>query len=210
MKKNGVMLISTAMAVVIGACGKEFNNTSKVDESAVHEIFEKFVNGDRSYLEEGWENNMFVPDFTGDEVFSYEYAFMDLDSDGTDELIIQMEDDPGAYNGVFHFDGKYIQCWCSDSVEMTCYFVPLNDGLMVEEYDYAGSISYQVFRYLSNGERETVTNLFCREEPLGQDETEKCPYYEINDKEVSKEEFYKELEQQITSKYLEKSAWTKA
>ena len=133
---------------------------------------------------------------------------MDLDKDGIDELLVQSVDDPGGYNAVFHYEDEEIVCWDSDSIEMTCFDYPLQDGLMVNEYDYGGSISYIVFQYLSTGDTETVKTLFIREysmygEPLDE------PIYKIDDVEVTKEEFEEALNTYINNMRLDKSAWIK-
>ncbi|SKB89412.1 hypothetical protein SAMN06296386_10856 [Lachnospiraceae bacterium] len=177
------------------------------DNAPEYIAYNKLLFGDMSLLDESKEQ-FFVPDFS-DGDFDYEYTFLDLDGDKADELIVQMENDPGGYNAVFHFENDHITCWFSDSVEMTCFDYPLQNGLMVEEYDYGGSISYHIFRYLSTGRSETVKTLYIREEPLNQDTSLATPIYEVDDKEVSKEAFEKELNESIIENRLDTTAWKK-
>ena len=91
-----------------------------------------------------------MPDFQ--QEMEYEYVYMDLDQDAQEELVVQMADNPGGYNGVFYFaDGRLI-CWNSDGTEMSGRDYPLQDGTMVRQYDWNGTQSYTLFHYQSDGE----------------------------------------------------------
>ena len=168
--------------------------------------FEKILDGDKSVLDESQESWP-VPDFKNDK-FTYEYLLMDLDGDGEEEMIIQMEDEPQGFVAVFHKKEDVLECWMMDNIEMTCFDYPLDNGLMVEEYDYGGSITYHTYHYDSNGEKEYLSEFFIREE-LGNDDTVKCPDYQIDNQEVTKEEFEEKLQEEVLSHTLERSAWTK-
>lgn len=132
---------------------------------------------------------------------------MDLDGDVSPELLVQIENDPGGYNGVFHFDGDRLQCWNSDAVEMTCRDYPLIDGTMVRQYDYGGTRSYTLFRYHPDGEREEIHSLFARDELVYENSELPCPYYSIDGTEVDKAEFEEELHTLVTAKILDRSCW---
>ena len=140
--------------------------------------YSSFLSGDRTLLKDAQLETMWIPDFWADP-FSYEYTYLDVDWDGEAELLVQMEDDPCGYNGVFHFDGERLQCWNSDAVEMTCRDYPLTDGTMVRQYDYGGTRSYTLFRYRSDGEREELHSLFARDELVYEDSPLPHPYHHL-------------------------------
>lgn len=175
------------------------------NESA-HKLYEQFLSGDMSVLKESSKERWYIPELTGKR--EYEYTLLDLDQDGIDELLVQSVDDPGGYNAVFHYEDEEIVCWDSDSMEMICYDYPLQDGLMVNEYDYGGSISYIVFQYLPTGETETVKTFFIREESMYGEPLDE-PTYKIDDVEVTKDEFEEILNSDINGKRLDRSAWIK-
>ena len=170
-------------------------------------VFAKFLAGDRTLLEKTQEEIWYIPDFL-DDTLKYEYAFLDLDEDNEVELLIQMVNDPSGYNGVFHVENGKIYCWNSDSSDMQCRDYPLRDGTMVRHYDYAGSSSYHIFWYDSDGEVHWYTRLFAREELIPEDSTEPCPYYEIDGMELSADEFELNLKVLVTDYLLEQNAWT--
>lgn len=169
--------------------------------------YSAFLSDDRSLLKDAQLETWWIPAFSADS-FSYEYTYLDVDGDGEAELLIQMEDDPCGYNGVFHFDGERLQCWNSDAVEMTCRDYPLTDGTMVRQYDYGGTRSYTLFRYRSDGEREELHSLFARDELVYEDSTLPCPYYETDGTEVDKAEFEARLDALVESNLLDRSSWT--
>jgi len=170
-------------------------------------VFAEFLAGDRTCLEETQEDAWFIPDFLDDSI-KYEYTYLDLDEDNVNELLIQAIDGPGCYNGVFHYEDGKIFCWNSDSVEMTCYDYPLRDGTMVRQYNYAGTRSYDIFWYNSDGTTTTYTRLFARDELISEDSSEKCPYYEIDGMELNAEDFELNLEVLVTDYLLEHELWT--
>lgn len=148
-------------------------------------------------------------DWLKSDSLSYEYMYLDLDGDGIDELLFQMENDPFGHNAVFHYADGRIFCWENDMVEMTSGHYPLSDGAMVSEYYHSGSTSYTIFRYLSDGEQEILSSLFAREEPLSEELNLPCPYYEIDGVEVDEAAFYAKLEESVTKMLPPRSAWTK-
>ncbi|MDE5819981.1 MAG: hypothetical protein K2N41_10030 [Lachnospiraceae bacterium] len=173
------------------------------------EAYSSFLSGDISLFDseqlytwhlEGWA------DFLQSDL-TYEYTYLDLDGDGIEELLIQMEDAPLCYNAVFHYADGALFCWNQDMVEMTSGDYPLQDGTMVSQYDYNDTSSYTVFRYLPNGERETLSQLYARES-VDEDSDLPCPYYEVGGIEVDHDVFEEQLEEMITKQLLPRSDWT--
>lgn len=200
------------MKITLAFLRDEDDTTEASEEYIANEdvktIFTKFLAGERSYLEKTQEEIWYIPIFL-DDTFKYEYAFLDLDEDNVDELLIQMVDDPCGYNGVFHVEDGKIYCWNSDSTDMQCRDYPLRDGTMVRQYDYAGTRSYQIFWYESDGEVHWYSKLFAREELIPEDSTEPCPYYEIDGMELNVEEFELNLKVLVTDYLLERDEWKK-
>lgn len=172
--------------------------------------YSSFLSGDISLFDseqlriwglEGWS------DFLQSDL-TYEYTYLDLDGDGIEELLIQMEDAPLCYNAVFHYADGAMFCWNEDMVEMTSGDYPLQDGTMVSEYSFNDTILYTVFRYLPDGERETLFDLYARESLIYEDSDLPCPYYEIDGIEVDHGVFVEQLEELITKQLLPRSAWT--
>lgn len=172
--------------------------------------YSSFLTGDTSLFDsgqlriwglEGWS------DFLQTDL-TYEYTYMDLDGDGIEELLIQMEKAPLIFNAVFHYaDGKLF-CWNLDMVEMTSGAYPLEDGAMVSQYDYNDTHLYTIFRYLSDGEHEILCELYARESLIDENSEEPCPYYTIDGTEVEQSVFEDRLEEMIQKRLLPRSAWT--
>ncbi|MDE6642337.1 MAG: ABC transporter substrate-binding protein [Acetatifactor sp.] len=137
-----------------------------------------------------------------------EYAYLDLDGDGMEELLVQYKDSPETYNGVFHYEDGKLYCWQNDGMEGSCRDYPLRDGTMVRQYDYGDNSSYNLFRYQNDGSQTEISNLFVRNELLDSSSTDPCPYYEVAGKEVDESEFEKQLKALVTDRRLESSAWT--
>lgn len=195
--------------ILIGALLMSVYNKAENGEQSIvtdEQVYSEFLSGDRTLLVEE-QSQMWLPDFQ-DSDMKYEYTYLDVDQDNVEELLVQLENDPCGYNGVFHFENGRIYCWNSDSVDMTCRDYPLQNGMMVRQYDYAGTRSYILFRYMKNGEMESISSLFVREELISEDSLEKCPYYEIDGQEVDKAEFDKQFDLLITDWLLEREAWT--
>lgn len=172
------------------------------------DAYAAFLSGNWTDLGDAQPETWWIPGFPNNaDLFGYEYTYLDLDGDASPELLVQMEDDPGGYNGVFHFDGKRLRCWNSDAVEMTCRDYPLTDGAMVRQYDYGGTRSYVLFRYRSDGESETLHSLFARDELVYETSTLPCPYYEVDDVEVNEAEFEARLDALVESNLLDRSCW---
>lgn len=177
------------------------------EEYIASKVYEYFVSGDRSLLEESQAKLWWIPDFQ-DDTLEYEYTYLDLDGDGLDELLIQMKDDPSGYNGVIHYENGKLICWNSDASEMSSRDYPLNDGTMVRQYDYNGTRTYTIFQYDSNGEREEISCLYAVDELMMEGSNESCPYYKIDGEEVTATVFEEMLEKMVISKMLERTSWT--
>ena len=176
-----------------------------------HETYQMFFDEDFSILDESTVDRGWFEDVSengwGEK---YEYVFMDLDGDGIDELLIQLIDDPHHFNAAFHYEDRHIICWFFDTMEINCYDYPLKNGTMVTEYDYASSISYHVFHYLPNGDAEVEKYFYTIEEPFFEDEddTSEYPIYQIDNEDVTKEEFEKQLQEYVLDEQLDRSDWT--
>lgn len=184
--------------------------TSSLEEGAL-DAYAAFLSGNWASLGDAQPETWWIPGFPNNadsfKYVKYEYTYLDLDGDVSPELLVQIENDPGGYNGVFHFDGDRLQCWNSDAVEMTCRDYPLIDGTVVRQYDYGGTRSYTLFRYHPDGEREEIHSLFARDELVYENSELPCPYYSIDGTEVDKAEFEEELRTLVTAKILDRSCW---
>lgn len=179
--------------------------TVSIEEKA-KTAYAGFLSGNRTLFDNTQTDMWQIPDFQNKSM-KYEYTYLDLDNDGVSELIVQMQDDPRGYNGVFHFEDGRLLCWNSDMVEMTSWDYPLDNGTMVREYNYGGTYSYTIFRYQENGEIQDITTLFIREELIPENSMEPCPYYEINSEEVDKDEFNERFGVLVVDRLLNRSAW---
>ncbi len=185
---------------------EDSNNTNKY----AHEAFQTLLGGDFNLLDLTTVDGIFVDDITENGWGgNYEFIFMDLDGDEIDELLIQMVDDPGDFNAVFHYDNGQISCWFCDTLEYICYDYPLQNGTMVTEYDYGGGISYHVFNYLPTGDTEDVKYFYIKEEPYTDyDDPSDFPIYQIDNEDVTKEEFEKELNEYVLDEQMDRTDWT--
>ncbi|MBQ9764881.1 MAG: hypothetical protein IJW18_01630 [Lachnospiraceae bacterium] len=180
----------------------------QIDTKLELEAFNNLLSGDRTLLNSEQAAMWWIPDFQ-DGVLEYEYTYMDLDGDNVLELLIQMVDSPEGYNGVFNYENGELFCWNSDAMEMSGRDYPLTNGTMVRQYDFNGTRSYTVFQYLPNGETETLSTFFAREELIDESSTDPCPYYTIDGHEVDKAVFDEQLKNSITSQRLTRSDWIK-
>ena len=189
-----------------------YNDVSEAEESLTLEetaqnAYLAFLSGDVSLVEDtqlGQEwTDFYLPNS------ELEYVLLDLDGDDISELLVQYADSPETLNAVFHYsDGKLI-CWNFDSAEGSGRDYPLKEyGIMVRQYDFNGTRSYTVFRYLSNGEQMELFNFFVRDELIDESDTTPVPYYEVDGYEVEREAFEEEFEKRITSQRLDRSDWT--
>ncbi len=137
-----------------------------------------------------------------------EYTYLDLDGDGTDELLVQYVDSPEAFNGVFHYDGTALQCWQFDPMEGSNRDYPLQNGTMVRQYDSNGASTYTLFLYGTDGEPAYAGSFFSREELIPENSDLPCPYYEINGEETDKSTFEEQLNLLVTTQRLSRSDWT--
>lgn len=182
-------------------------SAASVPDEAALAAYSAFLSGDRTLLEDAQLETWWIPAFSADS-FSYEYTYLDVDGDGSPELLVQMENDPCSYNGVFHFDGERLQCWNSDGMEMSCRDYPLLDGTMVRQYDTGEGCFYRIFRYRSDGGQEDIHALFAREELPYEESTLPCPYYEVDGVEMDVVGFEVQLDGLVESNLLDRSRWT--
>lgn len=172
--------------------------------------YESFLAGEVSLFD---DTDMYAEglDIWKDTILSageLEYTLLDLDGDGTEELLVQYVDSPSSFNGVFHYSSGKLCCWQFDYMEGTCRDYPLQDGTMVRQYDTNGTSIYTLFRYQKDGEAEELLNMFAREELPYPESTDPCPYYEIGGNEVDRTEFDEQLDKLVQSQMLERTAWT--
>lgn len=175
-------------------------------EQTARAAYIAFISGDGSLLDDtrlgqSWED-FYWPDN------ELEYTFLDLDGDGVSELLVQWIDNPGGMNAAFHYSDGKLYDWNFDTVEMSSWEVPLQNGIMVYQYHYGGSSTWTGFRFLPNGEWDTLFRFFARYSVVLDDDTSKVPYYEVDNVEVDQETFDREFKKRITDHELERSAWT--
>lgn len=212
-KLSAVVAAALTCFLILSGCGTVPNEAALPQEKAPSEeelaqaAYADFLAGEETLIDDAQVDMWWIPDFR-DGSLKYEYTYLDLNGDGISELIVQMEGDPAGYNGVFHFEDGRITCWNSDGVEMSSRSQPLDSGEMVREYEYNGTRSYTVFRYQGNGETEDISSFFAREELIPEDSTEPCPYYEIDGKEVDRDEFDERFGERVTGRLLDRSLWT--
>ena len=205
MKKWFVFVLAAVLCGVCSGCGKALSPA--VPQQAAETAFAAFLAGDRQVLKAHQEEIWWIPEFHV-QPEQYEYACLDLDKDGTAELIVQTVGGPAGYHGVFHWEEGALVCWNSDAAEGSCRDHLLADGTIARQYDVDGASSYTVFRYQSDGERQILSQLYRREEPGTSESAKPCPYYEADGAPVSKAEFDALLEAQITIKLLDPLGWT--
>lgn len=192
--------------VILAGCGKAAEEPLESAGAA----YAAFLSGDISLFDSA-DIYAWGLDTWKDTILFYgglEYTYLDLDGDGAEELLIQLADDPCGFNGVFHYDSGKLYCWQYDGTEGSCRDYPLKDGTMVRQYDYSGTRSYTIFRYLADGGMEELLSLFAREELIPEDSASICPYYEVDGNEVDKTVFDEQLNNLVTNQMLDRSAWT--
>lgn len=162
-------------------------------DSSARDAYAAFLAGDRSLLSKEDTLQRWVPDF-GTDGFAYEYALMDLDGDGGEELLVQMAGSPEGYNGVFHYAAGELCCWNSDYAEGNCRDYPLRDGTILRQYDLGGSCSYILYRYRSDGTLRETGRLFVREYVTEGEDPAPAPYYEANGTELDAAAFTAQLD----------------
>lgn len=204
MKTYRFFIVLLACLILLAGCGKR----PEAALEQAREAYEAFLTGDLSLFAdtdvqtwglEAWADTV-LP------CGELEYTLLDLDGDGTQELLVQRVDDPASYNGVFHYEDGRLYCWQNDISEGACRDYPLGDGTMVRQYELSGSCTYTLFRYCANGSTEEAANLFAREEVLDPASSDPCPYYEIDGQAVEKAQFEARLEQ-IRDNILHRQAW---
>lgn len=206
-------ILLTLGAMLLSGCARPTpdptpaTDPSEEAQIAAYDAYSTLLFGDMSLLADGQTDTWWIPNFQSKDV-SYEYAYLDLDQDGFPELLVQGKDDPGSYNGVFHYENGELFCWQSDGTEMSSQEYPLEDGTMVSQYEYNGTCSYTLFSYLPDGQRKELSHLFVRKEKIPSDSPEPCPYYEIDGKQVDQDVFEAQLKSRITDRLLDPSGWT--
>ena len=180
-------------------------NAEDISEEAAQGTYFNFLSGDVSLLEDVELGQSWVDFYLPNS--ELEYVFLDLDGDDVSELLIQGIDSPESLNAVFHYSAGTLFCWDFDSVEMSSRDYPLQNGTMVHQYDYSGTSSWTGFRYLPDGEKEELFELFARYEVIADNDTSPVPYYEIDGAEVDQKTFESELEKRITNQKLDRSSW---
>lgn len=204
MKTYRFVIVLLACLILLAGCGKR----PEAALEQAREAYEAFLTGDLSLFAETDVQTWGLEAWT-DTVLPYgelEYTLLDLDGDGTRELLIQWVDDPAAYNGVFHYESGHLFCWQNDMSDGACRDYPLQDGTMVRQYESGGSCTYTLFRYDAKGNIEETSSLFAREERLDPASTAPCLYYAIDGQEVPKPQFETRLEQ-IGDHALLREAW---
>ena len=192
--------------LALSGCGTGEQPGAASPEEAGQSDLHRLFGGQWSAAGRGTGGHVVVPNFQGSEL-RYEYTLLDLSGDGVPKLLVQLAEDPGGYNGVFHAEDGKLYCWNSDAVEMTCLDYPLDDGTMVRDYTFGGTRSYTIFRYTAAGETEGLASFFAREERISEDSPEPCPYYRVGETEVTRAEFETALQEQIGDHLLDRSAW---
>lgn len=173
-----------------------------IEKVCVRAAYERFLAGDMSLLEperlpSWWQASLLKGEL--------EYTYLDLDGDGVEELLLQWIDEPGAYNGVFHYAGGRLYTWQHDEVEMVCWEHPLRDGTMVREYHLGSSSSYTLFRYQADGSREQVASLGFHSQ---WNDGSGNRFYNVDGREVSQSEFEREVKRLVTDQTLDRGVWT--
>lgn len=202
MRRAFIPVLLLALLVSLAGCQKS--------PDAAAAAYERLLSGDLTLFDKAeietwaldtWMELVLVPG-------EAEYTCLDLDGDGTQELLLQRTGDPGGYNGVFHYrDGKLF-CWQNDGMEGSCRDYPLRDGTMVRQYDHMNTRSYTLFRYREDGSAEITGELFAREGPSPLSSLDPSPFYQIDGEAVDQSVFQEKLDTLVTSQQLDPSAWT--
>lgn len=187
-----------ALLLLLLGCG----SPPLTPEEEAHAAYMALLAGDASLL--GDQAQYVEPYFSA--FAELEYLLMDLDGDGTDELLVQWVEEPGSYNGVFHYENGAVAVWQNDGAELSCRDYPLRDGTMVRQYDYGGS-SFRLFRYLPGGETEDTALLYVRTAPDNDGDLRPYPYYEVDGKEVDEAAFKAVLEELVTDRLVPRGDW---
>lgn len=203
MKIFRIFIIISVCLLIMSGCGKSPQERAETAYAA-------FLSGDMSMFDSEDMKKWSLLVWTATVLPSggLEYTYLDLDSDGVSELLVQYADDPCTYNGVFNYSGGKLFCWQNDFSDGSCRDYPLKDGKMVRQYDFNGTCTYTIFRYKTDGKIEELSRLFAREELIPEDSENPCPYYEVDGEEMDKAVFVEKLNEMVTDKMLDRSAWT--
>ena len=203
MKIFRICIFISVCLLIMSGCGKS-------PQEQAEAAYAKFLSGDISLFDSEDMKKWSLLVWTEFVLPSggLEYTYLDLDGDGVSELLVQYADDPCVYNGVFDYDNGKLFCRQNDFSDGSCLDYPLKDGTMVRQYDFNGTCTYTIFRYDYNGKTEEISSLFAREELIPEDSEEPCPYYEVNGEEADKAMFDEKLNETVTDKMLDRSAWT--
>ena len=207
MKFFKILTLIPFCLLILQGCGNSLEKASEQAETA----YEAFLSGDIS-LFDSTEKETWALDVWTDTILpsgGLEYTYLDLDGDGVSELLVQYVDDPCIYNGVFHYSGGKLYCWQNDFSEGNVRDYPLKDGTMVHQYKKDVVIVYEIFRYNSDGETEQISRLMafgnCMSDDIVVPERGEYITYEG---EVDYPVFVEKLNEMVTDKMLDRSAWT--
>ena len=179
--------------------------------TAAEAAFRQLLSGDAAVLADGDNESAWAESFPREDVV---YLLMDVDGDGEVELLLQHESGPETANATLDFRDGLIYVQRADCVDGSELEYPLRDGTMVYEWHFGDRYGFYHFRYtpgyFTEGlERFTYT-------PAGgwwgeTDEPERWQYgegeLEEDDRDVTRQEFERLLEEKITSQRLDASAW---
>lgn len=225
MKNKNILILITAAAICLSvvSCSVRTDeetssettlteSTTKTSETTTYlsskELFEKYISGDRSVLEEKQQELWGLPNFHN--FIYYEYTYLDLDDDGDEELIVRSQDDPKSFTAVFYTKDNMVYCGWLDPGDSIPFSYPIDNGYMVSEHHEDGLINYSILKsnfgegYNSKSVCEFFTNTKIADDPGNP-----YPHYRIDGKEVSKEEFEEKLKTMITDHLLDRDAWTR-
>lgn len=199
MKRLQICVAIAALTCLLGLAGCQktteepaYSSGKDVSEP-IQTAYESFLAGEISLFDENDQETWGLDSWKGIVLAGgdLEYTYLDLDGDGTAELLVQRIDDPGSLNGVFHYAGGRLFCWQLDWMEGSCQDYPLADGTMVRQYDFNGTRSYTLFRYRADGGTDGLSSLFVREELVPLDSGAPCPYYAIDECKTDQADFEK-------------------
>ncbi len=192
------LLLAAALVAGIVVVGINAEHVSDNDDPRT--VFTAFMNGGiedyDKYIARGFK------------LYDCEYLFFDLDGDGKEELLFRDKESPGVWNFIFHYENGEIKCWLGDAMEESDVDYPLTNGTMVSEYSYGGMTTSEVYKFKQDGEREGIIKFFVQSENVYDDPLIKCPYYEIDDKEVDVKEYNEKFKAYVEDYIFQDSEWT--
>lgn len=207
MKIFRIFMLIPLYLLIMSGCEKSPQKQQEQAEKA----YAAFLSGDISMFDSS-EKEMWALDVWTDTILPYgglEYTYLDLDGDSIPELLVQYENDPCIYNGVFHYSGRKLYCWQNDFSEGSSRDYPLKDGTMVHQYKKTNVIVYEIFRYNSDGEPEQISHLMAFGNCMSDDTVvPEHGEYITYEGEVDYSVFVEKLNETVMDKILDRSAWT--